>query len=166
MSEDKILELRVQCLLKEYEQSAESFRHTYATIWQSGVLFATFSAAIFGFFFSFQNQLKVYLPYLPFISLASIILWWSMIFEPMNRYGDIRATRCQEIEGELSSVLPNLNMRLFRNYNQRKNRIFRVRWGVRILALIIFILMILLLLIPFSPSKLPVHPLGNLLNIP
>jgi hypothetical protein len=164
MSEDKTLELRVQCLLKEYEQSAESFRHTYATIWQSGVLFATFSVAIFGFFFSFQSELKS-LPYLPYVALSSIILWWVTIFEPMNHYGDIRANRCQKIEEELSTMLPPLNMRQFTNYNRGKYKAFRVRWGVRILGVIIIVLMILLLPVLFSSSKLPVNPLESLPNI-
>lgn len=52
MLKDEDSKLRVQCLLKEYDECAECFRHTYTTIWQSGILFATFSVAVFGFFFS------------------------------------------------------------------------------------------------------------------
>lgn len=158
MLKDKDGKLRVQCLLKEYEESAECFRHTYATIWQSGILFATFSVAVFGFFFSFQDVLNVYLSYLPFISLSSIILWWLMIFEPMNRYGDIRAERCRQIEEELSNVIPNLNMRHFRSYGGTKKRALRVRWGVRLLAIVIIVLMLLLVLNFVFLSRLPVDP--------
>lgn len=158
MLTDKNGRLKVKCLLEEYTECAECFRHTYATIWQSGILFATFSVAIFGFFFSFQNQLRMYLPYLPFVSLSSVILWWLMIFEPMNRYGDIREKRCSEIEVELSNIIPNLNMKHFRNYGVSKGRVLRVRWGVRILALIIIVLMLLLLLtfcVPLRPLADP-----------
>ena len=98
--------LRVQCLLEEYKECSECFRHTYATIWQSGILFATFSAAVFGFYFSFQEKLNAFLPYLPFISLASILVWSIMVFEPMDRYGDVRASRCEQIEEELSNIIP------------------------------------------------------------
>lgn len=146
MSNDKNRELRVKCLLKEYDECAECFRHTYATIWQSGILFATFSAAVFGFYFSFQNILNLNLSYLPFISLGSILLWWLMVFEPMNRYGDVREKRCGLIEEELSEIIPDLNMRHFRIYGEAKRRFLRVRWGVRALALAIIALMTLLLL--------------------
>lgn len=135
--------LKVQCLLEEYNQCAECFRHTYATIWQSGVLFATFSAAVFGFFFSFQDKLNVYMPILPFISMLSIIVWWLMVFEPMNHYGDIRATKCGQIEEELSKIVPNLNMNHFRNYGRSKGKFLRVRNGTRILAIMAIVLMLL-----------------------
>lgn len=158
MLKDEDGKLRVECLLKEYEECAECFRHTYATIWQSSILFATFSAAIFGFFFSFQNILNVYLPYLPFVSLSSIILWWLMIFEPMNRYGDIRQERCREIEEDLSNVIPNLNMMHFRNYSTAKRRYLRVRLGVRVLTIIIIVLMLLLVVHFGSLSRPPLDP--------
>lgn len=158
MLEDKNGKLRVHCLLEEYKESAECFRHTYATIWQSGIMFATFSAAIFGFFFSFQNQLHIYLPYFPFISLSSIIIWWIMVFEPMNHYGDVREKRCREIEEELSKTIPNLNMKHFRSYGETKRRFFRVRWGVRVLAIIIIVMMLLLLLVFGFPSGFPLDP--------
>lgn len=146
MLEDKDGKLIVQCLLQEYRECATCFRHTYSTLWQSGALFATFSAAIFGFFFSFQEELSIYLPYLPFIALSSMILWWLMIFEPMNHYGDVREKRCAQIEQELSNLVPDLNMNHFRNYGTSKRRFLRVRWGTRILAIIIIALMALLVL--------------------
>lgn len=152
MIRDENGELRVQCLLKEYKESAECFRHTYATIWQSGIMFATFSAAIFGFYFSFQSQLHVSLPYLPFISLSSIIIWWLMVFEPMNRYGDVREERCRQIESELSKIIPNLEMKNFSSYGKAKGKFLRVRWGVRLLAIVIIVLMILLLVVFGLPS--------------
>jgi len=152
MLKDESGELRVQCLLKEYKQSAECFRHTYTTIWQSGIMFATFSVAIFGFYFSFQNQLHISLPYLPFISLSSIIIWWLMVFEPMNHYGDVREERCKEIESELSKIVPNLTMKHFGSYGKAKSKFLRVRWGVRVLALVIIVLMILLLIVFGFPS--------------
>jgi hypothetical protein len=161
MLEDKNGELRVRCLLDEYHETAESFRHTYETIWQSGIVFATISLAIFGFFFSFQNQLKLYLPYLPFISLLSIVIWWLMVFEPMNHYGDVREKRCITIETELSGLIPDLNMSNFRDYGASKIRFLRVRWGVRVLVVIILTLMILLLLSFFFPSILHLGSSGN-----
>jgi hypothetical protein len=144
--------LKVQCLLKEYEEATESFRHTYETIWQSSILFATFSIAVFGFFFSFHNDLKIYAPYLPFVSLSSILLWWLMIFEPMNHYGDVRQKRCQEIEDELSKAVPYLKMSLFNDYSKSKGKYLRVRYGTRILALITIVLMLLLALTLVFPS--------------
>jgi hypothetical protein len=143
MSGTQSNKLKVQCLLDEYKECAECFRHTYATIWQSGVLFATFSAAVFGFFFSFQDKLNVIMPILPFISLSSIIIWCLMVFEPMNHYGDIRATRCGQIEEELSKIVPNLSMNHFRNYDGSKRKFFRVRNGTRLLAITIIVLMLL-----------------------
>ena len=137
-------ELRIRCLLEEYKECAECFRHTYATIWQAGILFATFSAAVFGFYFSFQDKLSVYLPFLPFISLGSIMVWWFMIFEPMNRYGDVRAMRCKTIEEELSSIVPDLKMRHFSELGSSKKKYLRVRNTVRILAIIIIIMMLLI----------------------
>lgn len=160
MLKDKDGSLKIQCLLKEYEEAAECFRHTYETIWQSSILFATFSVAVFGFFFSFHSDLKMYVTYLPFISLSSIIVWWLMIFEPMNHYGDIRQERCKEIEKELSKIIPNLNMSHFQDYSQSKRKFFRVRWGARILAVIIIVLMLLLaltLVFPSVLSRLPSH---------
>jgi hypothetical protein len=157
MSKKEESNLRVTCLLKEYEETAECFRHTYATIWQSGIMFATFSVAVFGFFFSFEDKLKLYLPYLPFVSLGSILVWWLMVFEPMNHYGDIRQERCSKIEEELSSIVPNLNMRHFREYGAAKG-FLRVRLGVRILAVIIIIVMLLLALAFAFPSGLPLDP--------
>jgi hypothetical protein len=141
---NKGVELKVQCLLEEYKQCAECFRHTYATIWQSGILFASFSAAVFGVYFSFQDKLNVFLPYLPFVSLASVLIWSLMVFESMNRYGDLRATRCAQIEKELSSTIPDLRMNHFGDLSTSKRRFIRVRNGVRILAGMIVVLMILL----------------------
>jgi hypothetical protein len=158
MLKDKNGELKVQCLLKEYEECAECFRHTYETIWQSSILFATFSVAVFGFFFSFHSDLKIYLVYLPFVSLSSILVWWLMIFEPMNHYGDIRQERCKEIEEELSKIVPNLKMSHFQDYSQSKRRFFRVRWGTRILAIIIIVLMLLLALTLAFPSIFLMSP--------
>jgi hypothetical protein len=146
MLKDENSKLKVKCLLREYAECAECFRHTYTTIWQSGILFATFSVAVFGFFFSFQSVLNINLSYLPLISLSSIILWWLMIFEPMNHYGDIREERCKQIEEELSKIIPNLNMKHFRTYGATKRRFLRVRWGVRVLAIVIIMLMLLLVL--------------------
>jgi len=136
--------LRVQCLLEEYHECAECFRHTYATIWQSGILFATFSAAVFGFYVSFQGKTIVFLPFLPFVSLASILVWTVLVFESMNRYGDIRASRCELIEEELSTIVPKLNMTHFRNLAKSKQKYLRVRNGVRLLAGMIIIMIILL----------------------
>lgn len=67
-----------------------------------------------------------------------------MVFEPMNHYGDIRERRCRQIEEELSNSIPNLSMTHFRGYGTTKMRFLRVRWGVRVLAAIIIVLMLLL----------------------
>jgi len=165
MLKDDDGKLKVECLLDEYHETAESFRHTYETIWQSGIVFATISVAIFGFFFSFQEQLKMYLSYLPFIALANILIWWLMVFEPMNHYGDIREDRCKAIEAELSSIIPNLCMDNFRSYGASKIRFLRVRWGVRVLVIIVILLMVLLAISFYFPSILHVGSLGNQTSI-
>ena len=143
MDKTTAIKLRVDCLLKEYSECSECFRHTYATIWQSGVLFATFSAAVFGFFFSFE-KLNVFLPYLPFLATASILIWWGLVFEPMNRYGDRRAIRCGDIEKELGTIVPELKMEHYCGYENSKHKYSRVRNGVRLLAAAIILIMLFL----------------------
>jgi hypothetical protein len=144
MDKTNAIKLKVDCLLKEYSECSECFRHTYATIWQSSILFATFSAAVFGFFFSFQTQLNLFLPYLPFFSMVSILIWWGLVFEPMNRYGDRRAKRCGAIETELGTIIPDLNMEHYLKYESSKHKYSRVRTGVRLLALAVILIMLLL----------------------
>ena len=67
-----------------------------------------------------------------------------MIFEPMNRYGDLREKRCKEIEGELSGLVAGLNMKHFKEYSKRRGKFYRVRWGTRIFILMIVVTVLLL----------------------
>jgi hypothetical protein len=88
----------------------------------------------------------MFLPYLPFLSMLSILIWWGLIFEPMNRYGDRRAKRCGDIERELGTIIPDLRMEHYLCYENSKHRYSRVRTGVRLLAGAVLLIMLFLAL--------------------
>ena len=74
----------------EYEQLAESYRHTYQTIWQAGSVFTAISAALL-VFGSIENGVpgKIYFLTKLFWPLP-FFFWWLGVFTPMDRYGKIR----------------------------------------------------------------------------
>lgn len=84
----------------EYQQLAESYRHTYATIWQAGSVFTAISAGLLAFGVRADlnsQQLKLIMIFwaLPFL------FWWIGIFTPMDRYGKLRFERLRTLENGL-----------------------------------------------------------------
>jgi len=110
----------IECYLTEYRECMESYRHTYATIWQSGIVFTTISVAIVAFVnisdigggsHRILHLVQVLVP-------IPILFWWWGVFRSMNRYGELRRKRLEEIEKLLSESIPRLQMCHFRNYNR------------------------------------------------
>lgn len=104
----------------EYEQCAESYRHTYATIWQAGGLFGVISGAIVAVGSSGDGGLD---PLLQVLAPLPLLFWYLGIFRPMNRYGEWRSKRLSVLEEE---VFPKLESRLemlhFSEYNTRRKK--------------------------------------------
>jgi hypothetical protein len=97
-----------QAYLVEYQQCMESYRHTYATIWQASGLFAAISAGVVTLGKG---------PYIEIIAPIPVIFWYVGIFIPMNRYGEIRNDRLAAIEERLSEAIPDLDMRHYRGFS-------------------------------------------------
>lgn len=146
-------ELLVRAYLTEYDVCAESFRHTYATIWQAAAIFGGFTVATqlgLALTTSLGRPIPMEIQSVRISSIIAIIvlaIWWIGIFEPMNYYGDVRAKRLQTIEEILNKEVLRLNMSHFVDYNQSRKGIYkflRVRWGVRVFgsAMIIILLAI------------------------
>jgi hypothetical protein len=106
----------IQGYLTEYQQCMESYRHTYATIWQAGAIFAAISAALVAFAEKGGSGVT---PLIQLLAPLPILFWWQGIFRPMNRYGELRRKRLEEIENTLSDpTILGLQMRHFRSFNQ------------------------------------------------
>jgi hypothetical protein len=100
----------------EYEQCMDSYRHTYATIWQAGTVFIAVSAGILAFGKpdkAGEISLGILL-----IAPLPILFWYQGIFRPMNRYGEGRRKRLQEIEALLNGLEPRLQMRHVTDFNK------------------------------------------------
>jgi len=132
-SSSKLSSEAFQGYLVEYEQCMESYRHTYATIWQAGALFAAISAAIVTFAGSDNSNLQVLAP-LP------IIFWYLGIFQPMNRYGEVRNDRLVQLEQTLGTAIRDLQMQHFRYFSgtrkaestTRRILLFKWLWRPRV----------------------------------
>jgi hypothetical protein len=98
--------------MTEYEQCAESYRHTYATIWQAGGLFGIISGAIVAIG-STQGSLD---PIIQVLAPLPLVFWYLGIFRPMNRYGEWRSRRLSDLEARLEDIVPGLDMWHFRQY--------------------------------------------------
>lgn len=120
-----------RAFLVEYEQCMESYRHTYTTIWQAGALFAAISAAVLAFGTRGGTTILVTLIgsrpaadggefWLTALAPVPFLFWYLGIFLPMNRYGEVRATRLADIEKTLSAGIPDLNMKHYINYNDSR----------------------------------------------
>ena len=116
--------------LTEYEQCAESYRHTYATIWQAGGLFGVISGAIVAIG-STEGGLD---PIIQVLAPVPLLFWYLGIFRPMNRYGEWRSRRLTDIETRLEEIVPRLDMRHFRQYDRdrksesRAYRLVTFKW--------------------------------------
>ncbi|OXY99963.1 hypothetical protein BEK98_01845 [Streptomyces diastatochromogenes] len=98
----------------------ESYRHTYATIWQAGGLFVAISAGVLALG---KGSYIVALAPIP------IAFWYFGIFLPMNRYGEIRNARLVDIEKKLNETVPGLKMehygRLSKFRSEKRLRVSR-----------------------------------------
>lgn len=119
-----------QGYITEYEQCMESYRHTYATIWQAGGIFAAISAAIVAFG---ANEATGIPPWILVLAPVLFLFWWWGIFRPMNRYGEWRNDRLAQIEEKLSEpTTPGLQMRHFSEFSSKRKGGWKI---VRILTL-------------------------------
>ena len=110
----------VKAYLVEYQQCMESYRHTYATIWQAGSVFAAASAALIAFS---SKSTDGALPWwIQLLAPMPIIFWWWGIFWPMNRYGEWRSSRLKTLEGLLSEggAASDLHMEHYRHFDRAR----------------------------------------------
>jgi hypothetical protein len=109
----------VTAYLTEYEQCMDSYRHTYATIWQAGSIFAAVSAAIIAFASKSSDGTIPW--WIQLLAPVPVLFWWWGIYWPMNRYGEWRSTRLKRIEGLLSEgAAPDLRMEHFRHFDLKR----------------------------------------------
>lgn len=107
-----------QAHLVEYEQCMESYRHTYATIWQAGALFAAISAAIVALGGSDSGATGFHVPAaIEVLAPLPFLFWWLGIFRPMNRYGELRNDRLAQIESLLNAGIPGCAMSHFSGFS-------------------------------------------------
>lgn len=102
-----------EAYLIEYQECMDSYRHTYATIWQAGAIFAAISAAIVAFTRGSElpGGSAGIASWIQILAPISFLFWWWGIFMPMNRYGELRSDRLAEIEELLSDpTIPKLQM--------------------------------------------------------
>lgn len=155
-----------EALLIEYRECMESYRHTYATIWQAGGIFTAISAAVIALLalssISDPSTLRLFTILAP----VPFLFWWRGVFTPMNRYGELRNDRLKEIEEELSGAIPGLEMWHFRRYSSSRkdesdlSRIIRFKWlwrprvkeVVTLFGFAVLAVEVLLLYRYFSPS--------------
>jgi len=146
----------IQCYLTEYQECMDSYRHTYATIWQAGSVCAVIAA---GLITIVGKTAGGGIPWWVQVSVPALILvWWWCIYRPMNHYAEMRSDRLGVIESILNCALPRLEMRHFSDYNaERKGRFsvrlmlrrlwwLRVSYGVTFLCLLLVVVEVLLVI--------------------
>lgn len=116
----------LEVYLEEYKQCAESYRHTYTTIWQAGALIAAGAGLLAA---SSDPIVQAFAPLPP-------LAWYLAVFLPMDRYGELRTQRLQELEDLFSSAIPGLQISHFRKYNEKRKealgpRRLLGRWRVK-----------------------------------
>mgnify|MGYP001294805292 CR=1 FL=1 len=122
--------------LVEYEQCMQNYRHTFATIWQAGALFAAISAGIIAFAgLSPIGHTSTGLTSLILVLVPiPIIFWYLGLYRPMNRYCEQDNDRLVQIEEFLSSIIPGLDMRHMRVLSSSRKgetfikRLLRFKW--------------------------------------
>lgn len=128
----------IKCYLTEYHECMESYRHTYATIWQSGAVITAIYVAIV----AFANISEIgrgslgIPPLIQVLAPVPFLFWWWGIFRPMNRYGELRSDRLVKIEQLLNESVPELQMCHFISYGTRKEkgaigRFLKFEWLIR-----------------------------------
>ncbi len=110
-SASPVLQQRVfEGYMAEYTECAESYRHTYATIWQAGSVFAAISAGVLAVWGQRPDPLS---SAVVMLALLPVVYWYQGIFRPMNRYGEGRRSRLKLLERELARLVPGLHMSHF-----------------------------------------------------
>ncbi len=116
-------ETQLQAYLTEYKDCADSYRHTYQTIWQAGAIFIAASALITAWTlrttgFTASSALLAPLPFL---------FWFLAVFLPMNAYGEFRSEHLERIEKKLNAPPYRLDVNHYTKYNTlRQQRGLRV----------------------------------------
>jgi hypothetical protein len=96
--------------LTEYKECTESYRHTYATIWQAGGLFTAISGGIIALWGTRSTSI----PLITWVlGPLPILFWYQGIFRPMDRYGEARRKRLKQLEEKMALLVPGLNMKHF-----------------------------------------------------
>jgi hypothetical protein len=120
-----------EAYMTEYQQCYESYRHTYATIWQAGSIFVAASAAILGIAASGEGGID---PLVQVIAPLPFLFWWLGVFRPMNRYGELRSERLAGLELTLNAAVPGLRMSHSQTYDRARksegflSRLVRFKW--------------------------------------
>lgn len=135
----KISSAAFQAYLVEYEQCMQNYRHTFATIWQAGALFAAISAGIIAFAGSspIGHTSTGLTPLILVLVPIPLIFWYLGIYRPMNRYCEQDNDRLVQIEDFLSSTIPDLNMRHMRVFSSSRKgetfikRLLSFKWLLR-----------------------------------
>lgn len=125
----------IKSYFTEYTQCMESYRHTYATIWQAGAIFAAISAGIITFAekSNVDNSNSIS-PLILILAPLPLLFWWWGIFIPMNRYGEYRRNRLVDIEIILRHPsIRGLHMKHFTGFTSGTNenilkRICTLKW--------------------------------------
>lgn len=107
-------ESQLQMYLTEYKDCADSYRHTYQTIWQAGAIFIAASSIIVAWALRGTGftPLPALLAPLPFL------FWFLAIFLPMDAYGHFRSEHLEEIEEKLNSPPYCLSVSHYTKYNR------------------------------------------------
>jgi len=122
-------ESQLQTYLTEYKDCADSYRHTYQTIWQAGAIFIAASSIIIAWVVGTTG----FTPLTALLAPLPFLFWFFAIFLPMDAYGDFRSKHLKTIEEKLSSPPYCLDVNHYTKYNKfRKERILGVGITTRV----------------------------------
>lgn len=108
---------QLQAYLTEYRDCAESYRHTYQTIWQAGAIFI---AATFVIIALVEKNIG-FTPFTVLLAPIPFLFWFLAIFLPMNAYGEFRSGHLVTIERKLNRLPYQLNVEHYKEYNNIRN---------------------------------------------
>jgi hypothetical protein len=126
-----------EAYLVEYQECMDSYRHTYTTIWQAGAIFAAISAAVVAFSKASASAggSADIAPWIQVLAPVPFLFWWWGIFVPMNRYGEQRNDRLNEIEELLNEpTTPGLRMCHVSRFSRGRKgesewlRVIKLKW--------------------------------------
>jgi hypothetical protein len=118
---------QLQAYLTEYKDCADSYRHTYQTIWQAGAIFIAGSSIIIAWAIQADGftSLTALLAPLPFL------FWYLAIFLPMDAYGKFRGGYLKTIEQKLNELRYQLDVNHYTKYDEFREEKW---WGVGIIT--------------------------------